>query len=88
MTDKNADLRVRLDELDAKIKAQKAKLELHGLFAHEHQITERELRARWAELQAQLQAQTQDEKTLYGKVDWLQKEILKWVAATDLNYEA
>ncbi len=88
MAGTNADLHARIDELDGKIKAQMAKLELHGLFAREHQITEKELRALWAELQSEIHAQMHDDEVLHGKADWLQQEIFKWVSAVDLNYKA
>jgi predicted nuclease with TOPRIM domain len=88
MSDETPDIHARLDELGEKIKAHRAKLELHGLFAQEHKITEKELHDRWKELKSEIDAQAHDTDTAHKKADLLQRLFLKWVDMVDLDYKS
>ncbi|MBW8638559.1 hypothetical protein K1W69_15285 [Hoeflea sp. WL0058] len=88
MSEDSNDIHSRIKALGDRIKAHREKLELHGLFARDHQITEKELHSRWSELKSEVESQTHDHETAHKKADWLHKSIMKWVDAVDLDYKA
>ena len=78
----------RLQALNGRIKEFRDKLEHHGIYDDNHEMTEKNLKARLAEVEQEVQDRTGTGEDASTKVGWLERELEKWVVATDFDYKS
>ncbi len=78
----------RLLALNGRIKEFRDKLEHHGIYDDNHEMTEKNLKARLAEVEQEVQNRTGSGEDASTKVGWLERELEKWVVATDFDYKS
>ena len=78
----------RLLALNGRIKEFRDKLEHHGIYDDNHEMTEKNLKARLAEVEQEVQNRTGSGEDASTKVGWLERELEKWVVATDFDYNS
>jgi len=81
----NDELKTRLDDLGKKLEQRKQELQQRGIFRKEHQITQEELDARYRKLKTQLDEEVNSLESTHQHVSVLEKAILKWMNAIDLD---
>jgi hypothetical protein len=81
------ELQARLAALQKSIAEYRDKLKLHGRFSAHQEVTEKELRDRWDEVQKQVSAHGHDSAKVGESVLWLEKAIDRWVTSTDLDFK-
>ena len=67
----------RLQALNGRIKEFRDKLEHHGIYDDNHEMTEKNLKARLAEVEQEVQDRTGTGEDAGGKVGWLEHELEK-----------
>ncbi len=78
----------RLLALNGRIKEFRDKLEHHGIYDDNHEMTEKNLKARLDEVEQEVQNRTGSGEDASTKVGWLERELEKWVVATDFDYKS
>jgi predicted nucleic acid-binding Zn-ribbon protein len=78
----------RLLALNGRIKEFRDKLEHYGIYDDNHEMTEKNLKARLAEVEQEVQNRTGSGEDASTKVGWLERELEKWVVATDFDYKS
>ena len=78
----------RLQALNGRIKEFRDKLEHHGIYDANHEMTEKNLKARMAEVEQEVESRTGSGEEARDKVSWLERELEKWVVATDFDYKS
>lgn len=77
----------RLKSLEKAITDFRARLKLHGLFDADHQVTDKELSARWVALQREVDSHAASEDSTRRQMDFLERDIVKWINSTDLDFK-
>ncbi len=80
------ELSTKLAEIGKRIEQAKQKLEQHGIFTKEHQITQGELDARYRELEAELNAEIPALKKHHEHVSELEIALLNWMNSIDYDF--
>jgi predicted nucleic acid-binding Zn-ribbon protein len=78
----------RLQALNGRIKEFRDKLEHHGIYDENHEMTEKNLKARMADVEQEVKDRIGSGEETRDKVSWLERELEKWVVATDFDYKS
>jgi hypothetical protein len=82
------DVAERLQTLNGRIEAFRQKLEHHGIYDDNHEMTEKNLKARLSEVEQEVENRIGTGPDAKKKVGWLEHELEKWVVATDFDYKS
>lgn len=77
-----------LRALSGRIKEFRDKLEHHGIYDDNHEMTEKNLKARMTEVEQEVQNRTGSGQDAEKKVGWLEHELERWVVSTDVDYRS
>ena len=78
----------RLRALSGRIKEFRDKLEHHGIYDDNHEMTEKNLKARMTKVEQEVQSRTGSGQDAEKKVGWLEHELERWVVSTDFDYRS
>jgi hypothetical protein len=78
----------RLQALDGRIKEFRHKLEHHGIYDDNHEMTEKNLKLRMNEVEQEVANRIASGEEAREKVGWLEKQLEKWVVSTDFDYKS
>ena len=78
MTDDRHELQIKLDDIDARIKEIRHRIELRGILDHDHKATADELQERHNIIAQQLREEVADLKAQGKHVNALELLVLNW----------
>ncbi len=81
------ELAEKLAAIGKRIEQARQKLEHHGIFSRDHQITQKELDERFRTLQRELEDEVTSLEASHEQVSQLEDTLLNWLNAIELDFE-
>ncbi len=79
------ELAIKLKSIEDRIQQKRNELEQRGVLSKDHKITQEELNKRARILKRQLNEEVETLQTTTSKVNELERELLNWLNAVDLD---